>query len=181
MQIFFLSNNPRRCAQMLCDKHCVKMPTETAQILATVWWNTNSIRASFLSEKYRFYRPVRNRKHPVIRWTQASTANYKWVVQLLIELCAEFENRYGHPHACAKMIPMYQEIGLPPIHEQEWIPMTEEYQAIANLDYKHPDPVVAYRAFYFFDKRSFAVWKKNREAPQWWTDLLPQVLEILSD
>ena len=181
MQIFFLSNSPEKCAQMLCDKHCVKMPTETAQILATVWWNTNDIRAFHLREKYGLYKPFKNRKHPSILWTQASIANYKWVVQLLVELCKEFEHRYGHTHKCAQFIPLYQnEFGLPPLFEKDWVPMTERYQAITELSYKDPDPTVAYKIYYFFDKRGFAEWKKNRPAPNWWTSLLPQVLEIMN-
>ena len=35
MNIFYLDEDPRICAEMHCDKHCVKMILETAQLLCT--------------------------------------------------------------------------------------------------------------------------------------------------
>ena len=35
MNIFYLHENPERCAEMHCDKHVVKMILETAQLLST--------------------------------------------------------------------------------------------------------------------------------------------------
>ena len=37
MNIFFVDNNPETAARMLCDKHIVKMPLESAQMLSSVW------------------------------------------------------------------------------------------------------------------------------------------------
>ncbi len=37
MNIFILDENPAIAAQMLCDKHIVKMPLETAQLLSNVF------------------------------------------------------------------------------------------------------------------------------------------------
>ena len=36
MNIFVLSENPWLAAQQMCDKHVVKMPLETAQMLSTI-------------------------------------------------------------------------------------------------------------------------------------------------
>ena len=36
MNIFYLDRDPRRAAEMMHDKHVVKMVLETAQILSTV-------------------------------------------------------------------------------------------------------------------------------------------------
>lgn len=35
MNIFYLNSNPRIAAQMLCDKHVIKMIVESAQMLST--------------------------------------------------------------------------------------------------------------------------------------------------
>ena len=35
MNIFYLDKNPKIAAEMHCDKHVVKMITETAQLLST--------------------------------------------------------------------------------------------------------------------------------------------------
>ena len=37
MNIFVLDESPVTSAQMQCDKHIVKMPLETAQMLCSVW------------------------------------------------------------------------------------------------------------------------------------------------
>ncbi len=37
MNIFVLDANPEIAAKMLCDKHIVKMPLETAQLLSNVF------------------------------------------------------------------------------------------------------------------------------------------------
>ena len=37
MNIFVLDKSPIISAQMQCDKHIVKMPLETAQMLCSVW------------------------------------------------------------------------------------------------------------------------------------------------
>ena len=37
MNIFVLAGNPWDSAKMQCDKHVVKMPLETAQMLCSVW------------------------------------------------------------------------------------------------------------------------------------------------
>jgi len=37
MNIFYLHKNPQIIAQELCDKHIVKMPLESAQMLCTAW------------------------------------------------------------------------------------------------------------------------------------------------
>ena len=36
MNIFYLDRDPRIAAQMHCDKHVVKMPLESAQMLCTL-------------------------------------------------------------------------------------------------------------------------------------------------
>lgn len=38
MNIFILDKDPIIAAQMLCDKHVIKMPLETAQLLCSVFW-----------------------------------------------------------------------------------------------------------------------------------------------
>ena len=152
------------------------MPTETAQILCTVWWNTNEVLAEQYRDDYGLYKPFSNRKHPSILWTQASIANYLWVVDLLEELCKEFEFRYGHKHKCQMFVDLFRNrFGLPPLLKEEWVPMSFEYQAITNHDLRDEDPVVAYMMYYIEEKRSFAQWKKTREAPGWWLELIEEV------
>jgi hypothetical protein len=45
-------------------------------------------------------------------------------------------------------------------------------------EYHHPNPVKAYRDYYWKDKRYMAKWSANR-TPQWWKDY--EVAEELFD
>ena len=158
---------------MLCDKHCVKMPTETAQILCTVWWFSNEVAAQELMNMHGIYKPARKTWHPSIRWVAESTANYDWTVQLLEELCKEYTFRYGKTHACERFVQLFRDtIGHPPLEKFDWITMSQQFQAIADESLKDDDPVVAYRAFYWQDKRRFAKWANGRDAPEWWSQLV---------
>ncbi len=46
--------NPKKCAEMHCDKHIVKMPVETAQMLSTAnLWEKNPNLLSGNSQKFQ--------------------------------------------------------------------------------------------------------------------------------
>ena len=67
MNIFWLSLDPERCAQMHCDKHVVKMPLEMVQMLCTTHWHHNN-EAPYL--------PVHH-KHPCTLWVGQTVDNYR--------------------------------------------------------------------------------------------------------
>jgi len=119
MNIFYLDNNPKTCAEMHVDKHVVKMILETAQLLSTAhrvldgheyvddssgrrikrWKLTNSFAGDDLLYK------ATHINHPSAVWARESKANYQWLAYLLVELCKEYTHRYGKVHKC-------EEIGL---------------------------------------------------------------------
>ena len=41
MNIFFLDKCPKKSAEMQCNKHIVKMPLESTQMLCSVWYKYN--------------------------------------------------------------------------------------------------------------------------------------------
>ena len=45
--------------------------------------------------------------------------------------------------------------------------MTKLAQAMPD-EYKHPDPIVAYRT-YVVNEKHYAKWEKGREQPKWWS------------
>jgi len=65
MNVFVLDEDPVLSAN-LCDKHIVKMPLETAQILCTV------ARSKGHNAPYK----STHIKHPVVIWTTKSSANW---------------------------------------------------------------------------------------------------------
>jgi len=94
MNIFALSYNVQECAIWHMDKHIVKMPLETAQMLCTV---LNKLGISTP------YKPV-HAKHPCTLWTGINQSNFRWLSNLGLELCKEYSFRYQKEHACHKVI-----------------------------------------------------------------------------
>ena len=110
MNIFVTDPDPVKSAQSLPDKHIVKMPLESCQMLAIVAstkWGHGFGKlpkldgTPYLTDKGAF------RGHPCTIWAQE---NYRWLISHGLALCAEYTHRYGKVHSCqhtlehAKMI-----------------------------------------------------------------------------
>ena len=100
MNIFVTNPDPSVSAQCLPDKHIVKMPLETCQMLAIVaspeWgYNFGSLPkldgTPYKTEKGAF------RNHPCTIWAQT---NWSWLIQHGLALCAEYTHRYNKIHSC---------------------------------------------------------------------------------
>jgi hypothetical protein len=145
MNIFILDSDPEIAAQMLFDKHVVKMALETAQILSTINGGP--------------YRPT-HANHPCVKWAGAALGNYNWLFEHGIGICNEYYYRYGKEHKCEEVIHALQ------------YPVVEVSSGITPFalcmpdEYKCDDPVIAYRNYYH-SKASFANWTK-RPKPEWW-------------
>lgn len=94
MNIFALDKNPKQASIYHTDKHVVKMPLETAQMLCTVM-SKNNIQS--------IYKPT-HANHPCTIWAGESIENYFWLCELGIELCNEYQFRYKKVHACLDVI-----------------------------------------------------------------------------
>lgn len=150
MNIFVLDYEPSEAARLHLDKHIVKMPLETAQILCTV-------RHQF--GKQAQYKPT-HVSHPCTVWAGQSKENYSWLVELGLELCAEYSYRYGKRHACQSVI---EGISDAPISMD--LGFTQFAQAMPD-ECKNSDPVTAYRNYYRLHKSHIASWK-HRNIPEW--------------
>jgi len=151
MNIFVLDWDQRRCATWHCDKHIVKMPLETCQMLSTV--------------HHRYtgdgpYLPV-HQKHPCTLWAGQTVENYRWLWRLGWELCKEYTWRYDKIHGCQRVLAILR---CPPL-ELQARGFTPPAQAMPD-EYKHADPVVAYQNYYINEKARLCTWKK-RLRPIW--------------
>lgn len=147
MNIFVLDTDPSNAARLHLDKHIVKMPLETAQMLSTV------------NGGYPYKATHKN--HPCTIWARQNKANYKWLVNLGLELCKEYTYRYGKVHKCQAVIEQLQS---PP----DSVPdgdMTAFAQAMPD-ECKTSDAVTAYRNYYRMHKANIAAWSK-RNKPEW--------------
>lgn len=146
MNIFVLDEHPVFAARAQCDKHVVKMILESAQMLSTICGGP--------------YKPT-HVNHPCTIWARSSSANYLWLWQHAMELCAEYTRRYRKTRKSQAII---QKLLLPatvPIGDLTPFAqcMPEQYQQV--------DAVQAYRAFYIGEKAKFAVWNYSSK-PTWW-------------
>ena len=152
MNIFYLDEDPKKCAEYHNDKHVVKMILETAQLLCGVHWVIGSEAPYKLSHK----------NHPCSIWVRSSLENYLWLCELGLELCQEYEYRYRKTHK-SKQIIEWCLINKPKIPD---LPFQSPPQAMP-LECKVDDnSVESYRNYYREKKKSFCNWK-NREAPYW--------------
>ena len=116
MNIFALSKCPHISAKEMIDKHVVKMPTETCQML-----HTNILYMQFVEKKGRIPK-LRDLKkyhekidsvlmkpamlnHPSTIWSRQSKDNFDWLFRHGKALCKEYSYRYnGKEHGSEKRI-----------------------------------------------------------------------------
>jgi hypothetical protein len=154
LNIFALSVKPKEAAQWHMDKHVVKMPIETAQILCDVRHTYGDSITPYHSTHIH---------HPCCKWATKSVENYVWLCMLGIELCIEYVYRYDRIHKCESIIEeCLQQIPKKIVNKGR----TKFVQAMPE-QYKMDNSVLAYRNYYIQEKAHLAQWRK-REIPYWW-------------
>jgi len=164
MNIFVLDECPITSAQMQCDKHVVKMPLETAQMLCSVWYRYG------LGDKVPYKEAHKN--HPCTLWAGDSMDNYNWLWQHGMELCFEYTRRYNKIHKCQQVI---MDISYPSPRNFSFDNyLTTPHPQCMPEEYKcsylriHNNAVRAYRQYYVNDKKDIAKWEKSRDMPMWY-------------
>lgn len=129
MNIFVTNPCPRKSAEYLDDRRCIKMVLETAQLLSTV------IR-HYGYEDSTIYKST-HLNHPCSIWARATRNNYRWLVEHGLALCAEYTNRYNKVHksqAIIERLAMLDDL-LPEGEQQSFVnctpykDLTDVYQA----------------------------------------------------
>ena len=160
MNIFILDKNPVIAAEMHCDKHCVKMILETAQMLSTAHHVYDTPETNKVYKKAHI-------NHPCTKWIRESKANYRWAFDLYFALLLEFRTRRNKSHKSAEL--MYHLFKVPA--DMPDVGLTPFAQAMPD-EYKRSCPVEAYRAYYVGDKASIAEWNWGRPAPTWFINAI---------
>jgi len=139
MNIFYLDRDPVIAAQMMCDKHVIKMILESAQMLSTAH---RVLDGEEYANKMGLYK-LAHKNHPSTIWVRTSEDNYDWLWQHMCALMKEYTHRYGKKHATERLT-----------------------DPLCNApDYcKGEDTVLAYQNYYIIEKSGFAKWTK-RETP----------------
>jgi hypothetical protein len=154
MNIFVLDKNPKIAAQMACDKHCVKMILESAQLLCSPYPPGT---APYRRTHYN---------HPCSKWVRESEDNYLWLLDYASSLCEEYHLRYGRYHKSSQII-QWCKANIYKLNFKQ-TKLTSFPQCMPS-EYKNPNVVIAYRNYYMGEKASFAKWKAGG-VPEWWVN-----------
>ena len=155
MNIFYLDEDPKLCAQYHCDRHCVKMIIEGVQLLSTAHWMTGG------EAPYK----KTHVNHPSNKWVRESLSNYVWLCDMTMELCKEYTHRYGKRHKTQEHLEWCM-VNLPNIEDKGF---TEIPQAMPD-ECKRENPIDGYRNYYNVEKAYMCKWK-NREIPEWFNPI----------
>lgn len=156
MNIFYFSADPIECARDLCDKHVVKMTTETVQIISSAYY--------LLTNTAGVYKPT-HLHHPCVEWASKSKHNFVWLCGYALALDLEYNFRYKKTHlAVTKLRSWLISINLDtiPFPELLWTPppqcMPDQYKQSNTCD--------AYKEYYKGEKHGFSRWKFTQK-PNW--------------
>lgn len=177
MNIFHLDKDPNIAAQMMCDKHVVKMVVEYGQLLSTahrVLDGTLYLDKTKNGRNIKRWRvPGKEREatlykashvnHPSNIWVRDNDKNYRWLYKHFAACAREYTHRYGKNHATFKKLNGH--VWFAPRNIEQKLTTTKFAQAMPEYC-KREDPVEAYRYYYINEKRRFANWT-NRAMP-WW-------------
>lgn len=157
MNLFILDEDPELSAQYACDKHVVKMPLETCQMLCAAHHVLNP-NSPYLPLLYK----LTHRNHPCSKWVRFNVANYMWTYMFWHYQCEEYTYRYGKTHLSWSKYSIL--LGSPP-------PLISAGQRTAFAlampeQYMSPEPVDAYRAYYKAEKAHILQYT-NRDMPEW--------------
>ena len=112
MNIFITHPDPDVSARVLPDKHVVKMPLESCQMLAIIYskwyydWGQLHKKdgTAYFTEKGGF------RGHPSTVWAAKNIYNTAWLLAHGISLVEEYTHRYGKVHGCESTLLEAQKI-----------------------------------------------------------------------
>ena len=167
MNIFYLDRDPEIAAQMMCDKHVVKMILESAQMLSTAH---RVLDGDGYANKFGLYKAT-HKNHPSAIWARTCWKQYSWLYQHMCYLMEEYTYRYGKHHATERLI---HDLWKPPCN----LPVgdfTDPPQCMPDYC-KNEDTVSAYHKYYIMEKANFATWKR-RDKPEWF-NIDPRQLEM---
>tara|TARA_B100001996_G_scaffold312400_1_gene254527 strand:- start:1549 stop:2049 length:501 start_codon:yes stop_codon:yes gene_type:complete len=159
VNIFYLDKRPDDAAEMHCDKHCVKMILEYAQMLSTAHrvLDGDNVHPNLYK--------IAHKNHPSTIWTRSSNQHYSWLFRLFRMVSAEYTLRYGKIHKSWDSLGKLLETAPKNIEDNGW----EDPPQCMPDHCKDNDVVKAYRNYYIKEKSSFAEWKYNG-VPAWFTE-----------
>lgn len=173
MNIFCLDTDPRQAARWCMDKHVVKMPTESAQMLANCFTDLQLSKSDCPRTKTNNVRLHSYYNHRCSVWVRTSRANMMWLIEHAIELCNEKLKRYPqNPDHRERQFILWavKNIDISSVPEGKLTDFPLAINIDCNCrkiyDFLRLDRVSQYRLYYIHDKQHIAHWKCNK--PEWY-------------
>lgn len=163
MNLFILSPNKKLSAIYHTDRHIVKMPTETAQMLSFAYHN-DMFWGKDIPPFVMAFSKTHN-LHPCSKWIQESLSNWLWTAKFGMELYQEYQHRFKKPdkHTRAKSIFEFALNNPPKIKD---IGLTKFAEAMPEDCKIYDCPIENYRNYYKVAKAHLYKWT-NRDKPDW--------------
>ena len=155
MNIFYIDNDPKKAAQQLADPHICKMQIESAQMCSVAHWENGS------SAPYK----KSHVNHPSTKWVRASIHHYRWTIRYGLEVCAEFEKRYGKRHKTQDVLEWLRD-NEPRLPNVKFV---DPPQCMDDI-YKSNNTIQSYRTFYLEEKikkKQLKYEKSPNSKPKW--------------
>jgi len=164
MNIFYLDKDPRICAENHCDKHCVKMILEYAQLLSTAHRVLDGDENRQLpDDREDILYKATHVNHPSAVWVRQSVANYLWLYKMWTWLSFEYNYRYDKNHKSTALAEYLEVVPVNiPFGEftEPTLAMPDEckLQGVSHIE--------SYRNYYNKEKAYMAKW--DYTAPPMW-------------
>lgn len=168
--------NPKISAQMLVDKHIVKMPLESCQMLCTAHRFLDGkpvLKRNTLNGRTKLFYDMNDLymnnilmqasyiNHPCNIWVRESKENYMWLYEHYVSLLEEYTYRYEKTHSVERCKEVLSNV-------PKNIGNKGRTTLICSLSMKleEYDEVTNYRKYYIQNKSHLFSWKK-RNKPDW--------------
>ena len=183
MNIFYVDKDPVKAAEMMCDKHIIKMILESAQMLCTakrVLDGTEYFDKTKNGRKIKRWRLDNSNEeatiykagwlgHPSTQWVLKSAYNYIWLYQHMMALNEQYKLRWQKDKDHTSIVKLGQLLKTPPKNAKINVKGTDATPAMPEHCKVPGDSVASYRKYYILEKRRFAKWEKpNAIMPEWY-------------
>lgn len=177
MNIFILSYKPDFKAHMIeqaashCDRHVIKMITESVQMLST------ALASQVFRETHNIKQPpataISYEKHPCTQWAKASIHNFTYLANLALTLCKEKRHRWPlNPEHMYELwlVQLMSELPSFDVVPSDFpvaIPDSDSATKVTGVYVNLDTAASLYQRYYVSHKSDFATWK-NRPVPVWY-------------
>ena len=148
MNIFVTDPSPTTSARHLPDKHIVKMPLETCQMLSIVcsdkWGHGYGDLHRLDGQAYKTDKGA-FRNHPCTIWANSCLKNTWWLLAHGLALCDEYEHRYGKSHSCKNTL--IEATTIIPLATDTWHDVPSSFTFAGPDEFKYDTSIDIFTAY----------------------------------